>query len=103
VKPTRIYNGAIARVKESDRIAVIGQQLSRMGAKLEEHPDGLTVYPSQLYGARLSSCSDHRIAMALSVAALCAKGETVIEGTGCVAKSFPNYGESLRELGADWL
>jgi 3-phosphoshikimate 1-carboxyvinyltransferase len=102
-RPTRIYNGAIARCKESDRIASIAQQLKMMGARLEEHPDGLTVHPSALQGAKVSSCSDHRIAMALAVAALCARGETTIDRTACVAKSYPQFGEQLHELGAHWL
>ncbi|NPV59856.1 MAG: 3-phosphoshikimate 1-carboxyvinyltransferase [Actinobacteria bacterium] len=87
------------RVKESDRIAAICAELIRMGGRLEELEDGFVVHgPAKLVGARVDSHGDHRIAMALAVAALCAEGETVISGWECVDISFPGFAELLRTL-----
>lgn len=87
------------RVKESDRIAAICDELARMGADIEELPDGFLVHgPADLHGARVDSRGDHRIAMALAVAALCAEGETVISGWECVNISFPSFEKTLHDL-----
>jgi 3-phosphoshikimate 1-carboxyvinyltransferase len=87
------------RVKESDRIAAIASNLRAMGAKVEEKEDGLVIPGRQrLCGARIDSQGDHRIAMAFSVAALRAEGETVIDDAGCVAVSYPNFFETLEAL-----
>jgi 3-phosphoshikimate 1-carboxyvinyltransferase len=81
------------RVKESDRISAVVENLRAMGASVEEYEDGLRVEgPTRLRGARLRSFGDHRIAMAFAVAALTARGETYIEGAEeCVAVSFPEF------------
>jgi 3-phosphoshikimate 1-carboxyvinyltransferase len=80
------------RVKESDRIAAIGEGLSRLGARVRELPDGLVVEGGgRLRGATVRSAGDHRIAMALTVAALAAEGPTEIEGAECVNVSFPEF------------
>jgi 3-phosphoshikimate 1-carboxyvinyltransferase len=81
------------RVKESDRISAVVENLRAMGASVEEYEDGLRVEgPTRLRGARLRSFGDHRIAMAFAVAALTACGETYIEGAEeCVAVSFPEF------------
>jgi 3-phosphoshikimate 1-carboxyvinyltransferase len=81
------------RVKESDRISAVVENLRAMGAEVEEFDDGLRVGgPTRLRGARLRSFGDHRIAMAFAVAALAARGETYIEGAEeCVAVSFPEF------------
>jgi 3-phosphoshikimate 1-carboxyvinyltransferase len=92
---TEIVGGAIARQKESDRIRCIATELKKMGANIEEHPDGLTIYPSTLRGAELYAHNDHRIAMALTIAALNADSESTLHGTECVAKSYPNFFGSL--------
>ncbi|MDR2051550.1 MAG: 3-phosphoshikimate 1-carboxyvinyltransferase [Deltaproteobacteria bacterium] len=97
--PTRLSGAAAARGKESDRLAAITEELSKMGARIEEYPDGLRIYPSVLRGARVDSHGDHRIAMSLAVAAL-ACGNVRIENTACVAKSFPGFAAALRSLGA---
>lgn len=87
------------RVKESDRIAAVCSELAKMGADIEELEDGFVAHgPAQLQGAHLDSRGDHRIAMALAVAALCAEGETVISGWECVDASFPGFAETLRSL-----
>ncbi|MEZ5429115.1 MAG: 3-phosphoshikimate 1-carboxyvinyltransferase [Pyrinomonadaceae bacterium] len=83
------------RVKESDRIAATVENLRRMGAGVEEFPDGLRVVRSKLRGARVESFGDHRIAMAFAVAGLLAEGETVIDGADCAAVSFPEFFEVL--------
>jgi 3-phosphoshikimate 1-carboxyvinyltransferase len=97
---TRIYGGAIARLKESDRIHAIVSQLKKMGAKIEEMPDGMIVHPSELRGAQVTCFEDHRMALALSIAGLIAKGSTKISGVETVSKSFPGYFEALQKLGA---
>jgi 3-phosphoshikimate 1-carboxyvinyltransferase len=74
-------------------------ELAKMGADLEELPDGFVVYgPVNLQGARVDSHGDHRIAMSLAVAALCAQGETAISGWECVAISFPGFEDVLKGL-----
>ncbi len=87
------------RVKESDRIAAIVSNLRAMGATVEEREDGMAIPGGQsLHGATVNSYGDHRIAMAFSVAALRAKGETIIEDAGCAAVSYPAYFETLEKL-----
>ena len=98
--PTEIVNGAIARCKESDRIHAIATELKKMGADIEERPDGLLIHPKELQGAHLESYHDHRIAMSLIVAALAAKGESSINGIECIAKTYPTFFESFQSIGA---
>jgi 3-phosphoshikimate 1-carboxyvinyltransferase len=87
------------RVKESDRIASIATNLRAMGAQVEEHEDGLKIPGGQpLHGAEVESFGDHRIAMAFSIAALRAQGETLIHGSECAAISYPAFFSTLEEL-----
>jgi 3-phosphoshikimate 1-carboxyvinyltransferase len=87
------------RVKESDRIAAIVANLKLMGARVEERQDGLHIPGGQtLRGAELDSFGDHRIAMAFAVAALRAKGETMIHGAESAAISYPAFFETLEQL-----
>jgi 3-phosphoshikimate 1-carboxyvinyltransferase len=87
------------RVKESDRIALVAQNLRAMGAELTEHEDGLTIPGGQqLHGAQIDSGSDHRIAMAFAIAALRADGETEIQGAEAAAISFPEFFPLLDSL-----
>jgi 3-phosphoshikimate 1-carboxyvinyltransferase len=97
--PTRIRGAAIARKKESDRISSIAGELKKMGAKLNEHEDGLSIHPSKLSGASVYSHKDHRIAMSLAVAGL-AVGKTEIFDTACIDKSFPKFPDIMARLGA---
>jgi 3-phosphoshikimate 1-carboxyvinyltransferase len=84
------------RVKESDRLRAVTDNLRRMGAQVEEWPDGLSVPGGQkLRGAEVQSHGDHRIAMAFAVAGLFAEGETRIEAADAVAVSFPGFFETL--------
>jgi 3-phosphoshikimate 1-carboxyvinyltransferase len=87
------------RVKESDRIASMAKNLRLMGAQVEEYEDGLKIPGGQsLHGAELNSFGDHRIAMAFAVAALRAKGETLIHGAESAAISYPAFFSTLEEL-----
>ena len=87
------------RVKESDRLAAVAENLRRMGAELEEFPDGLRIAGRQaLRGAEVESYEDHRIAMAFAVAALVAQGTTLIRGSNCVDVSFPGFFEVLARV-----
>lgn len=87
------------RVKESDRIAAVAENLRRMGAQLEEREDGLKIPGGQpLHGAEVDSFSDHRIAMAFAVAALQARGETMIHGAESAAISYPAFFEMLQQI-----
>jgi 3-phosphoshikimate 1-carboxyvinyltransferase len=88
----RIRDAKELRVKESDRIALVAQNLRAMGAEVEEFEDGLDVPGGQtLHGATINSGGDHRIAMAFSVAALRAEGDTLIQGAESAAISFPEF------------
>jgi 3-phosphoshikimate 1-carboxyvinyltransferase len=92
----RIRDARELRVKESDRIALVVKNLRAMGAEVEEFEDGLDVPGGQtLHGASIDSGGDHRIAMAFSVAALRAEGETRIQGAESAAISFPEFFELL--------
>jgi 3-phosphoshikimate 1-carboxyvinyltransferase len=92
----RIRDAKELRVKESDRIALVARNLRAMGAEVEEFDDGLDVPGGQtLHGATIDSGGDHRIAMAFSVAALRAEGETVIQGAESAAISFPEFFDLL--------
>jgi 3-phosphoshikimate 1-carboxyvinyltransferase len=87
------------RVKESDRIASIATNLRAMGAQVEEREDGLKISGGQaLHGAELESFGDHRVAMAFSIAALRAQGETLIRGSECAAISYPGFFSTLEGL-----
>jgi 3-phosphoshikimate 1-carboxyvinyltransferase len=84
------------RVKESDRIAAVAKNLRAMGAQVEEYDDGLDVPGGQqLHGAEIDSEHDHRIAMAFAIAALRAKGETLIHGADAARISFPEFFDML--------
>jgi 3-phosphoshikimate 1-carboxyvinyltransferase len=95
-----VFHGAQElRVKESDRIAAVAENLRKMGAEVEEYPDGLRIPGRQaLQGAEVSSFGDHRIAMAFAVAGLIAKGGTTIMDSGCVQISFPKFFETLASV-----
>jgi 3-phosphoshikimate 1-carboxyvinyltransferase len=89
------------RVKESDRIAVLAENLRRMGASIEERPDGLKVQgrsAGKLRGAEIEPHGDHRIAMAFAVAGLAAEGNTVIRDADCAGVSFPTFFQELNRL-----
>ncbi len=96
-----IRDAAELRVKESDRIAALAENLRRMGASVEERPDGLKVEgrpAGKLYGAEIEPRGDHRIAMAFAVAGLAADGNTVIRDADCAGVSFPTFFQELNRL-----
>lgn len=97
---TRIENVAHARIKETDRIAVMAGELAKMGADIVERADGLTIRRAALKGAVVCAHDDHRVAMALAVAATFAAGATVIERAEAVGVTFPDFFEKLAALGA---
>jgi len=98
---TVIKDAAELRVKETDRIAFLVAELSKMGADVEELPDGIIIRGGgKLNGAECSSHGDHRIAMALGVAGAIANGETLIEDAGVVDISYPGFWQELERLTA---
>lgn len=100
-KGIEIRDAGELRVKESDRIAALAQNLRRMGAQVEEFPDGLRVAgrsAGRLRGAEIEPHGDHRMAMAFAVAALGAEGQTVIRDAECAGVSYPEFFATLEKL-----
>lgn len=85
---TRLYNGQIARFKESDRLAAMATELNKLGGKVREFDDGLEITPSPLGDAKLDAYQDHRIAMALAIAT---DGKNQIKEHPCIQKSYPGF------------
>jgi 3-phosphoshikimate 1-carboxyvinyltransferase len=100
---TRIVDAEHVRYKETDRVSAMATELGRMGVETTEEPDALTVHggDSSLAGATVDGYGDHRIVMALAVAALVADGETTVTGAEHVDVSFPDFFAVLEDLGAD--
>ena len=96
---TVIKDAAELRVKESDRIRTTVQELSRLGASIEERPDGIVVHGTgRLKGGLCQSHQDHRLAMALGVAGLLADGETLIQEAEAASVSYPAFWEEIGAL-----
>ncbi|MBT4512843.1 MAG: 3-phosphoshikimate 1-carboxyvinyltransferase, partial [Chloroflexi bacterium] len=97
---TVIRDAGELRVKESDRISATAAELSKLGAKIEELPDGMIIHgTSRLKGNQCDSHGDHRLAMALAVAGLVAEGETTITNSEAVNISYPGFWEDLERIG----
>jgi 3-phosphoshikimate 1-carboxyvinyltransferase len=97
-----VRDGKELRVKESDRIAAVAANLRKMGAEIEERPDGMRIPGGQhLHGAVLDSFGDHRIAMAFAVAALRAEGDTTILGADAAGVSYPIFFQELSSVTSD--
>ncbi len=98
--PVELVNVPQAREKETDRIAVMAAELGRLGARVEELTDGLVVYPAEstLPGGTVSSHGDHRVAMAMAVAALGASGPVAIEDAGAAAVTYPEFFAHLAQV-----
>ncbi len=96
---TLLRNVAHARIKETDRIAVMARELRKMGARIEELPDGLRIEHAPLHGAAVDGQRDHRVVMALALAGLNSPGETVIAGAEAAGVTFPNFAELMRSIG----
>ena len=96
---TTIKDAAELRVKECDRLSVMATQLSYMGAKISEYPDGIEIEGGHpLSGAAVASHDDHRIAMSLAVAALRASGTTIIKDATAANISYPSFFDSLQQV-----
>jgi 3-phosphoshikimate 1-carboxyvinyltransferase len=98
---TQFVNVAQARIKETDRIAVMRGELAKMGAQVTERSDGLTVTASPLKGAHVNGHDDHRVVMALALAGMIAEGETVIDTAEAAGVTYPAFVEDFRALGAE--
>jgi len=98
---TRLVNVPQARIKETDRLAVMASELAKMGAEVAELEDGLVIKGGRLKGAEVSGHHDHRIVMALAVAGLAARGTTTIDTAESAAVTFPNFVDLMTSLGAD--
>ena len=97
---TILKNVAHARIKETDRIRVMTEELSKMNANINEIDDGMIIQHSKLEGAKLQGHYDHRIVMALSLAGMIADGQTEIDTAEAIKVTFPNYIEIMKNLGA---
>lgn len=96
---TLIEGAKELRVKETDRIKALVTELGKMGARIEEKEDGMLIYgKGKLEGAQVDSWGDHRIAMALAIAGICARGETSIKNTRCIDVSFPGFRDTLLKI-----
>lgn len=96
-----IYNAARLRIKESDRLLAVSENLGKMGIKTELYDDRLVIYGAKPHSARIDSVNDHRIAMAFAGAAPFIDGGLIIDGAESVAKSFPDYFKVLNSIGGD--
>ena len=97
---TRLVNVPQARLKETDRLAVMRETLQTMGGEVEELKDGLVIRGRPLKGARVDGHGDHRVVMALAVAGLAAEGRTTISTAESVAVTFPNFVDLMQGCGA---
>ncbi len=95
---TSLLRGRQLRYKESDRIRSMAVELRKMGVRVEEKKDALVIHGGELRGTVLDSHNDHRIAMALGIAALGARGSSRIRGWECVSKSYPEFFQDLRRV-----
>ena len=98
-----LRNAPQARIKETDRIACMTAELRKMGIKVQELDDGMVITGGKLKGCTdLQSYKDHRIAMALAIAALTAEGESVIRDADCAAVTYPAFIDNFKAAGADF-
>ncbi len=90
------------RIKESDRLHTVTEQLNALGAHVDERSDGLDIHGAgRLTGGRADSCGDHRIAMMISIASLICDDKVMLTNYGAVSKSYPSFYEKLKSLGMD--
>jgi 3-phosphoshikimate 1-carboxyvinyltransferase len=97
---TRLVNVAQARLKETDRLRVMREELTKLGGDVEELPDGLVVRGRPLKGAAVHGHHDHRVVMALAVAGLAAEGTTTVDTAEAAAVTFPSFVELMQSVGA---
>jgi 3-phosphoshikimate 1-carboxyvinyltransferase len=99
---SRIRNVAHIRHKETDRLSALAIELRKLGARVDEQPDGLVIDPPalhQLHGASIATYNDHRMAMSFALAGLRIPGVTILD-PGCVAKTYPGFWTDLEQLRA---
>lgn len=97
---TRLVNVPQARLKETDRIRVMREELSKMGGKVEELSDGLVIEGSPLHAVQVDGRGDHRVVMALAVAGLACEGRTEVDTAEAAKVTFPNFVELMQNAGA---
>jgi 3-phosphoshikimate 1-carboxyvinyltransferase len=95
--PTTIRNVAHIRHKETDRLTALANELRKVGAKVDEFPDGIKITPRPLHGAEIETYNDHRMAMSMALIGLKVSG-IVIRNPGCVAKTYPRFFDDLELL-----
>jgi 3-phosphoshikimate 1-carboxyvinyltransferase len=95
--PTRIRNVAHMRHKETDRVGAVVAELTKLGLQVDEHPDGMTIYPGPLDAGTVATYDDHRMAMSFSLLGLRVPG-IVIADPGCTSKTYPDYFQDLNRL-----
>lgn len=95
--PTTIRNVAHIRHKETDRLSALATELRRIGARIEEFSDGMTITPGPLHGAEIETYKDHRMAMSLALVGLRVRG-IMIKNPGCVSKTYPEFFRDLERL-----
>ena len=98
VGATEVADAAELRVKESDRIGTVAQELSQLGIAVEAKPDGLVITGGVPHGGLLKSHGDHRIAMAAAIAANACEGESTVRGWRAVASSYPGFAADLASV-----
>ncbi|HLO58345.1 MAG TPA: 3-phosphoshikimate 1-carboxyvinyltransferase [Bacteroidales bacterium] len=99
---TRLLNVPQARLKECDRIAAMAKELSKMGADIEELPDGLIIKQSKLTGTAVHGYDDHRLVMSLSIAGLAASGQTIVDTAESASVTYPAFVDDMKRLGASF-
>ncbi|MBE6137310.1 MAG: 3-phosphoshikimate 1-carboxyvinyltransferase [Erysipelotrichaceae bacterium] len=99
---TEFINAARLRIKECDRITCMKDELAKLGAKIEENPDGMIITGvDKLTGGVIDSHNDHRVAMAIAMASLKSTGDIKIINAECVSKSYPNFWEVFESIGGN--
>lgn len=97
---TKLLNVGQARLKECDRISAVTNELTKMGAKIEELGDGLIIHKSELKGTKLHGYDDHRMVMSLSIAGMASSGETIVDTAEAVSVTYPSFLNDMRAIGA---
>jgi 3-phosphoshikimate 1-carboxyvinyltransferase len=98
---TVLKNIQVTRMKETDRVTVMIEELSKMGGKITEKGNELQIKKSSLTGAQVQGYNDHRVVMALTVAGMAAQGTTVVDSAESASVTYPSFVESMKQLGAE--
>lgn len=98
---TKLVNVGQARLKECDRISAVATELTKMGADIEEHEDGLIIHQSKLKGTKLHGYDDHRMVMSLAIAGMASDGETLVDTAESVSVTYPTFPDDMKALKAE--